>query len=184
MRTAPRTWPQMCLFIYTWWRHQIETISALLALCVGNSPVTGEFPSQRPVTRGFDIFFDLRPNKRLSKQSRRCWFETPACSLWRHCNEQQRTQDWLQNFGGVFVKLPSEIIILKKTLFRCHHFTTFDISIHYLLIHWRHDLSKSDKSDQLHRIQLVSKILVFFTCYFSFEDLLSHIALLQYLCTI
>ena len=34
-------------------------ISALLALCAGNSPVTGEFPAQRPVTRSFDIFFDL-----------------------------------------------------------------------------------------------------------------------------
>ena len=44
----------------TWWRHQIETFSALLALCVGNSPVTGEFPSQRPVTQSFDVFFDLR----------------------------------------------------------------------------------------------------------------------------
>ena len=38
-------------------------ISALLALCAGNSPVTGEFPSQRPVRRRFDIVFDLRPNK-------------------------------------------------------------------------------------------------------------------------
>ena len=28
----------------------------------------GEFPAQRPVTRSFDVFFDLRPNKRLSKQ--------------------------------------------------------------------------------------------------------------------
>ena len=37
----------------------METFSALLALCVGNSPVTGEFPSQRPVTQTFDIFFDL-----------------------------------------------------------------------------------------------------------------------------
>ena len=42
------------------WRHQMETFSALLALCEGNSPVTGEFPSQRPVTRSFDVFFDLR----------------------------------------------------------------------------------------------------------------------------
>ena len=55
----------------TWWRHQMETFSALLALCAGNSPVTGEFPSQRPVTQSFDVFFDLRLNKRLSKQSRR-----------------------------------------------------------------------------------------------------------------
>ena len=45
----------------------METFSALLALCEGNSPVTGEFPSQRPVARSFDAFFDLRPNKQLSK---------------------------------------------------------------------------------------------------------------------
>ena len=52
----------------------------------GNSPVTGEFQSHRPVTRSFDVFFDLRLNKRLSKQTRRLWFETPSLSLWRHCN--------------------------------------------------------------------------------------------------
>ena len=52
----------------SWWRHQTETFSALLAICAGNSSVPGEFPAQRPVTRSFDIFFDLRPNKRLSKQ--------------------------------------------------------------------------------------------------------------------
>ena len=44
----------------------METIPTLLALCVGNSPVTEEFPSQRPVTGSFDVFFDLRLNKRLS----------------------------------------------------------------------------------------------------------------------
>ena len=54
-------------------------ISALPGLCVGNSLVTGEFPSQRPVTRGFDVFFDLRLNKRLSKQSWGWWCETPWC---------------------------------------------------------------------------------------------------------
>ena len=47
---------------------------------------TGDFPSQRPVTRSFDVFFDLRTSKRLSKQSRRWWFETPSRSLWRHSN--------------------------------------------------------------------------------------------------
>ena len=72
--------------ISSWWRHQMETFSALLAICAGSSPVTGEFPAQRPVTRSFDVFFDLRPNKRLSEQSRGWWFETPSCKLWRHCN--------------------------------------------------------------------------------------------------
>ena len=46
----------------------METISALLAICAGNSPVSGEFPARRPVTWSFDVFFDLRLNNRLSKQ--------------------------------------------------------------------------------------------------------------------
>ena len=70
----------------SWWRHQMETFSALLAFCAGNSPVLGEFPKQRPVTRSFDVFFDLRLNKRLSKQSWGWWFDTPSRSLLRHCN--------------------------------------------------------------------------------------------------
>ena len=70
----------------SWWRHQMETFSALLAICAGNSPVPGEFPTQRPVTRSFDVFFDLRPNKLLSKQWWGWWLETSSCSLWRHGN--------------------------------------------------------------------------------------------------
>ena len=42
---------------WSWWRHQMETFLALLAICAGNSPVSGEFPAQRPVTRSFDVFF-------------------------------------------------------------------------------------------------------------------------------
>ena len=70
-----------------WWRHQMETFSALLALCARNSPVTGEFPAQRPVTRSFGVFFDLRLNKRLSKWSWGSWSQTPSRSSWRHCND-------------------------------------------------------------------------------------------------
>ena len=73
-------------FIIPWWRHQMETFSALLAICAGNSPVSGECPTQRPVTRSFDAYFDLRPNKRLSKQSWGWWFETLSPPLWRHRN--------------------------------------------------------------------------------------------------
>ena len=46
----------------------------------------GEFPAQRPVTRSFDVFFDLRSNKRLSKQPWGWWFETPSHPLWRQRN--------------------------------------------------------------------------------------------------
>ena len=64
----------------------METFSALLALCAGNSPVTDEFPAQRPVTRSFDVFFDVRKNKQLSKQWWGWWFDTPSHPLWRHCD--------------------------------------------------------------------------------------------------
>ena len=76
--------PQFCS---TWWRPQMDTFSALLALCAGNSPVTGGFPSQRPVMQVFIVFFDLHLNKRLSKQSWGWWFETPSRSLCHHCND-------------------------------------------------------------------------------------------------
>ena len=65
----------------------MEAFSALLDFCEGNSPVTGKFPLQTPVTRSFDVFFDLRLNKRLDKQWRRRWLETPSRSLWYHRNE-------------------------------------------------------------------------------------------------
>ena len=78
--------PLTVVCISPWWRHQIEIFSALLAICAGNSPVTGEFLAQRPVTWSFDIFFDLHLHKRLSKQSWGWWFETLSHPLWRHCN--------------------------------------------------------------------------------------------------
>ena len=75
------------LHIGSWWRHQMETFPALLALCAANSPVSGEFPAKRPATRGFDFFFDLCLVKRLRKHSPCWWFETQSRPLWRHCNE-------------------------------------------------------------------------------------------------
>ena len=80
-----------------WWRHQMETFSALLAICAGNSPVTGEFPTQRPVTRSFDVVFYLRLNKRLSKQSWGWWFETPSHPLWGQCNAEQNGRHFAYN---------------------------------------------------------------------------------------
>ena len=81
---------KMCMqwYLMSWWHHQMETFSGLLDLCAENSPDTGEFPTQRPVTRNFDGFFDLCLTKRLSKQWWGWWFEfeTPSCPLWGHRN--------------------------------------------------------------------------------------------------
>ena len=78
--------------VISWWRHKMETFSVLLALSAENSPVNGEFPSQSPVTRSFDVFFDLLLNKRLNKQSRRLWFEIPSRSWWRRFNYQYNNE--------------------------------------------------------------------------------------------
>ena len=106
----------------------MKTFSALLVICVGNSPITGEFPAQRPVTRSFDVFFDLRLNERLSKQSWGWWFETASRPLWRHSNGSslclqmcyqltvlgyRRKQCWPQ-FGHVLVEFSLAIIDFRQ----------------------------------------------------------------------
>ena len=101
----------------------METFSALLAICAGNSPVPGEFPTQRPVTRSFDAYFDLGRNKRLSKQSWGWWFETPSCPFWRHRNGVIRA-DYL--LGGP---------ILQGSLFSCAH--QWETTLHCnIVFHW------------------------------------------------
>ena len=86
----------------------------------------GEFPTQRPVTWSFDVYFDLRPNKRLSKQSWGWWFETLSSPLWRHRNENlSKSNVWL---GGVWVGRLHE---LKKVIFRVSH-TMFARKVWYV----------------------------------------------------
>ena len=123
----------------------METFSVLLAICAGNSPVNGEFPAQRPVTRSFDVFFDLHLNKWLSEQSGGWWFEAPPCPLWRHCNEQPRpiflcfvSGEW--SHGNVL--MPGNIIVLdhvqsnKKLPLYCiqHHRNWGRTSIEFVII--------------------------------------------------
>ena len=88
-----------------WCRHQMETFSALLTICAGNPPATVEFPAQRPVRRSFDVFFYLRLNKLLSKQSWGWWFETPSRSSWRHCNDAPQSD---RNTSGMHLDCDSE----------------------------------------------------------------------------
>ena len=97
-----------------WWRHQMETFSALLALCAGSSPVSGGFPAQRPVTQSFDIFFDLRLNKRLSKQSWSWWFETPSSPLRRNGIYWYESAEWYRYPKGLYICLESCWTTTKK----------------------------------------------------------------------
>ena len=81
------TWHR-CIYIYIYFMMTSSNgnIFRFIGHLSGDSPVTGEFLAQRPVTRSFDVFFDLLLNKRLRKQTRGWWFETPSRPLWRHYN--------------------------------------------------------------------------------------------------
>ena len=108
--------PTFSPHISTWWRLRIETYSALLAICAGNSSFTGEYPTQRPVTRSFAVFFDLRLNKLLSKQSWGWWFETLSSPLWRHSNDIS-VMAAKSVIRKVTVNISTHIIILIYTHF-------------------------------------------------------------------
>ena len=97
----------------SWWRHQTETFSALLALYAGNLPVPGELPSQSPVAQSFDVFFDRCMNKRLSKQWWGWWFETPSHPLWCHCNgvEARRSQNTWPGKGNCLTSKMSRVVL-------------------------------------------------------------------------
>ena len=106
------SWGALTSYIYIYYFHDDVTkwkyvprywsFAQEIHLWPVNSPVTGVFPSQRPVTRSFDVFFDLRLNKGLSEQSRRRWFETPSRSLWRHCNVVPNSDPVIQAAVGSF----------------------------------------------------------------------------------
>ena len=132
-----------------WWRHQMETFSALLAICVGNSPVPGEFPAQRRVTRSFDVFFDLCLNKRLSKQWWGWWFEMPSCPLWHHCNDP----------GTIWPHICSAAILFGERMLWLWHYDDVimgaiasqitSLTIVYSTIYWGSDQSKHQSSASL-----------------------------------
>ena len=71
-------------------------IFRVTALCAVDFTGTGEFPSQRSVTRGFGVFCHMRFNKRLSKHSKHRWIETPSRPLNRHCNVKGKQKEQLQ----------------------------------------------------------------------------------------
>ena len=92
---------------FAWWRHQMETFSALLAICAGNPPVTGEFPAQRPMTLSFDVFFDMRLNENWVNKHE-------AGDLRRHRAHYDVTVMWMTvyRFFGAG-SLPIKVLLLS-----------------------------------------------------------------------
>ena len=99
----------------------------------GNSPVTGEFPSQSPAMWSFDVSFDLCLNKQLNKQSWAWWFDTPSRPLWSHCNVPvEFALTWM----------PLKLIDFKSALFRvmawCHQTSSHYLHIKFDQALWQH----------------------------------------------
>ena len=117
---------------------------AFLALCVGNSTVTGEFPSKGQWHGAVMFSLICALNKRLSKQSWGWLFETPSCSLWRHCN-------------GVFL-MQKEIWLLYS----------------YLLYSWFNENRRNSTADTLELRHLCIKpsmyLFAWWCCYIVYHD--------------
>ena len=100
--------PKLLCHLLNTWNHddviKMEAFSALMAICAGNSPTSGEFPTQRPVTRSFDVFFYLCLNKRVRKQSWGWWFAALSRPLWRHCNVKEIfSVRWFQTWFSTMI---------------------------------------------------------------------------------
>ena len=115
---------------YPWWCHQMETFSAVTGHLCGEFTGPGEFPAQRPVTRIFRVFFDLRPNKPLSKQSWGWWFEALSPPLWRHCNAFSKNQLVELRLTESQIDHHEKIPWKAKLKFQCFHPRTKELTLH------------------------------------------------------
>ena len=122
------------LKLYSWYVFiDIFIIASLAMMMSSNGNVfrvtghlCGEFigPAQRPVTRSFDVFIDLRLNKRLSKQSWGWWFEMLSHPLWRHRNAPEAivwskpnpSKPW-QNGSQIECEIFTLILLMKICVF-------------------------------------------------------------------
>ena len=125
----------------------METFSALLAICAGNS-LPDEIPAQRPARRSFDVFFDLRLIKRLSKRSWGWWCKTQSRPLWRHCNVSQQNRycdlgnkAWTELNNNQMLRIMSQIE--ARFLLTCYMNTVRPLQ-------WRHMSVKASQITQVH----------------------------------
>ena len=106
---------------------------------------TGEFPSQSPVTRIFDVFFDLRLSKLLSKQSWCRWFDTPSRWLWHQCNDPSHYAIIWSSYHIILSVMAYQPIMLLLTMHIAHiyslksyqsHHHSIQLSFHKSIASW------------------------------------------------
>ena len=81
-------------FVASWWRRDMDKLSTLLALCEGNPPVAGGFPSQRTSdVKLWCFFFAVNLNKLLNKHLSCWWFAMPSLL----CDVTVMIYEWLRS---------------------------------------------------------------------------------------
>ena len=95
---------------------------------IHRSPVNSP---NRPVTRSFDVFVDLRPNKRLSKQWWGWWFETPSRQSWHHCDWHR--VPWWREF-----KIPLDVVRIFSPYYNCYSMALIQQIIPSFLYNYRY----------------------------------------------
>ena len=109
----------------------MEAFSTLLSLCAGNSPATVNSPHRGQWRGALMFFFDLRRNKRLSKQPWGWWFKTPSWSLWRQCIEQNVLLTLTSMCLYIYMHIDPYVLCIS--ICRC-------ICVIFILFHWFHYL--------------------------------------------
>ena len=144
--TQCHIWMSLLLSILTdinisWWRHQMETFSASQAIYAWNSLITGEFPAKRPVTRSYDVFFDLRGwvNNRETDDLRRHRAQYDVTLM---VNRFTFNPTYLMSF--FFVKMHREKLTLSIYAYDLSLFTRneFQYSNYYNETHYAFDESR------------------------------------------
>ena len=124
----------------------------------------GEFPAQRPVTRSFDVFFDLRLNKRLSKQPWGWWFESPPWSLRRHCNAENvdHRSDLRVTYDTRSLAMSCYCSYRGDWIFHCRLFTSCmnSMCLHDMWINISHEKSEGETARIRHKCNACSRDLI------------------------
>ena len=115
----------------------------------------GEFHTQRPVTRSFGVFFDLRLNKRLSKQPWGWWFETPPWSLWRHCNERLA----LEISYSYATHATVTVTLQRRLVCKCHIEENVFVVLRYIYIYSHILMISPDMQIPYFSIRLISRTI-------------------------
>ena len=125
----------------------------------GRDSVSNNQPHKRPVTRNFDVFFDLRLNKRLSKQWWGWWFETLSRPLWRHCDATSfRVMTWCRRARSHYLINVRSSSVKSSSIYLIHRKLSRESVLRYVSYHTIKNTATSSGDNELLRHSKLSRL--------------------------